>query len=69
MIDPGNLVKADDTVLTTIVSLDPIYAYFDVDERTQLRVPPHAASGQGEVVRGTPRARLARPGRRRGLSA
>ena len=36
MIDPGNLVKADDTALTTIVSLDPIYVYFDVDERTLL---------------------------------
>jgi RND family efflux transporter MFP subunit len=38
MIDPGNLVKADETILTTIVSLDPIYAYFDVDERTMLRL-------------------------------
>jgi RND family efflux transporter MFP subunit len=38
MIDPGNLVKADETILTTIVSLDPIYAYFDVDERTDLKL-------------------------------
>jgi RND family efflux transporter MFP subunit len=37
-IDPGNLVKADDTVLTSLVSLDPIYAYFDLDERTALRL-------------------------------
>jgi RND family efflux transporter MFP subunit len=37
-VDPGNLIKADDTILTNIVSLDPIYAYFDVDERTVLRV-------------------------------
>jgi RND family efflux transporter MFP subunit len=37
-IDPGNLVKADDTVLTSVVSQDPIYAYFDVDERTVLRL-------------------------------
>jgi RND family efflux transporter MFP subunit len=37
-VDPGNLVKADDTQLTTIVSLDPIYAYFDADERTTLRL-------------------------------
>jgi RND family efflux transporter MFP subunit len=36
-VDPGNLVKADDTVLTTIVQLDPIYATFDLDERTTLR--------------------------------
>jgi RND family efflux transporter MFP subunit len=38
MIDAGNMVRADDTPLTTIVSLDSIYAYFDVDERTMLRI-------------------------------
>lgn len=37
LVDPGNLVKADETSLTTIVSLDPLYVYFDVDERTMLR--------------------------------
>jgi RND family efflux transporter MFP subunit len=37
-VDPGNLVKEDDTVLTSVVDFDPIYAYFDVDERTTLRV-------------------------------
>jgi multidrug efflux pump subunit AcrA (membrane-fusion protein) len=36
-IDPGNMVKADETPLTTIVSLDPIYAYFDLDERSTLK--------------------------------
>jgi RND family efflux transporter MFP subunit len=36
-LDPGNLVKADDTALTSIVSLDPIYAYFDLDERSTLK--------------------------------
>jgi RND family efflux transporter MFP subunit len=36
LLDPGNLVKADDTVLTTIVSQDPVYAYFDLDERSTL---------------------------------
>jgi multidrug efflux system membrane fusion protein len=34
----GNLATQDQTVLTTVVSQDPIYAYFDVDERTMLRV-------------------------------
>ena len=38
MVDPGNLVQADTTPLTTIVSIDPIYAYFDIDERTLLRL-------------------------------
>ncbi|MBC8167863.1 MAG: efflux RND transporter periplasmic adaptor subunit, partial [Bryobacteraceae bacterium] len=32
-VTPGNLVRADDTVLTSIVSIDPIYFYFDIDER------------------------------------
>jgi RND family efflux transporter MFP subunit len=36
-IDPGNLVKADDTILTTLVTQDPIYVYYDVDERSLLR--------------------------------
>jgi RND family efflux transporter MFP subunit len=38
LIDPGNMVQADQTALTTIVTMDPIYAYFDEDERTMLRV-------------------------------
>lgn len=38
LVDPGNLVRADDTSLVTIVSLDPLYAEFDVDERTLLRI-------------------------------
>ena len=37
MVDPGNLVKADDTVLTSIVLLDPMYVYFFVDERSMLK--------------------------------
>jgi RND family efflux transporter MFP subunit len=38
LVDPGNLVQADQTPLTTIVSLDPMYVYFDIDERTLLRL-------------------------------
>jgi RND family efflux transporter MFP subunit len=38
LVDPGNLVRADESALTTIVSIDPIYGYFDVDERTVLRL-------------------------------
>jgi multidrug efflux system membrane fusion protein len=33
----GNLVNQDQTLLTTVVSLDPMYAYFDMDEPTLLR--------------------------------
>ena len=36
LVSVGNLVRADDTVLTTIVSLDPIDFYFDIDERQYL---------------------------------
>jgi RND family efflux transporter MFP subunit len=38
MVDPGNMVQADTTALTTIVSLDPMYLYFDIDERTVLKL-------------------------------
>jgi multidrug efflux system membrane fusion protein len=52
LVDRGNDVKAEDTILATIEQIDPLYAYFDVDERTTLRirdqfpdglVPPDAA--------------------------
>jgi membrane fusion protein, multidrug efflux system len=33
----GNLVVQDQTLLTTVVSLDPMYIYFDVDEGTVIR--------------------------------
>jgi RND family efflux transporter MFP subunit len=38
LVTPGNLITADQTVLTTLVSQDPMYAYFDVDEPTVLKV-------------------------------
>jgi multidrug efflux system membrane fusion protein len=34
----GNLVNQDQTLLTTVVSLDPIHVYFDIDEPTLLRL-------------------------------
>ncbi len=37
-ITAGNLVTADQTSLTSVVTLDPIYGYFDVDEHTMLRI-------------------------------
>jgi multidrug efflux system membrane fusion protein len=36
LVNIGNLVKADSTQLTTIASIDPIYAYFSVDELAAL---------------------------------
>jgi RND family efflux transporter MFP subunit len=37
LVNIGNLVQADSTELTTVVSVDPIYAYFNVDELAELR--------------------------------
>lgn len=37
-IMPGNLVNADATLLTTVKSIDPMYAYFNVEEPTVLRI-------------------------------
>ena len=37
-VDEENLIKADDTALTTIVQLDRLYATFDPDERTVSRI-------------------------------
>jgi RND family efflux transporter MFP subunit len=38
LLTVGNLVVANQTLLATVVSQDPMYAYFDVDERTVLHV-------------------------------
>lgn len=46
MVDPGNLVRADETAMTKIVSLDPLYAYFDIDERTLLRLRRLVSEGR-----------------------
>jgi len=49
----GNLVSAGDltggTLLTTIVSVDPMYAYFDVDEHTVLRVKQLIREGKAKT--------------------
>ena len=47
MVTPGNLVEAGPpaaTLLTTVVSLDPMYVYFDSDEQTYLRYANRARS-------------------------
>jgi RND family efflux transporter MFP subunit len=48
----GNLVQSGDqnggTLLTTIVSVDPMYAYFDVDERSVERIARFVRAGSGK---------------------
>ncbi|NBP89033.1 MAG: efflux RND transporter periplasmic adaptor subunit, partial [Planctomycetia bacterium] len=47
----GNLITQDNTTLTTIVSIDPIFVYFNVDEPTFLRLMNHAReSGRGPGI-------------------
>lgn len=45
----GNLVNQDQTLLTTVVSLDPMYAYFDMDEATLLNIL--RAINEGKIKR------------------
>jgi RND family efflux transporter MFP subunit len=51
-VDPGNMVVADNTILTTMVTEDPLYAYFDVDERTYLNLV-QSGLGMRELVNTT----------------
>ncbi|MFD0725066.1 efflux RND transporter periplasmic adaptor subunit [Lysobacter brunescens] len=37
MVTTGNLAQADGTLLTTVVSLDPVHVYFESDEQAFLR--------------------------------
>lgn len=53
MVDPGNLVQADITPLTTLVSVDPMYAYFDIDERTLLRLRRMTKKENSDSVAGS----------------
>lgn len=52
LISPGSLVQTDQTVLTTIVSLDPIDFYFDVDERRLLSYADTARSAGTQLQEG-----------------
>jgi multidrug efflux system membrane fusion protein len=53
MITVGNLVngnQGESTMLATIVSLDPIYCYFDVDESAILKYQQLARAGQQDQL-------------------
>jgi len=52
-ITPGNVVQAgppSPTLLTTIVSLDPIYVYFDTDEQSYLKYMHTSSAARGREV-------------------
>ncbi|BCH23037.1 MexE family multidrug efflux RND transporter periplasmic adaptor subunit [Mesorhizobium sp. L-8-3] len=52
LVSPGNLVQADSTLLTTIVSLDPIDFYFDIDERSAFAYARDARERGGSLQEG-----------------
>ena len=55
VVTVGNLIQSGDqgggTLLTTIVSVDPMYAYFDVDEHSVLRVRQMIREGKVKSAR------------------
>lgn len=51
LVTVGNLINADSTLLTTLVTTDPIYFYFDIDERSFLayqRLAQQGANSTGD---------------------
>ena len=59
-VTEGNLVQAgppDATLLTTVVSLDSMYLYFDSDEQTYLRYSGRAATAARHAAGGRAAAR------------
>lgn len=54
LITEGNLVNGNQgqsTLLTTIVSVDPLYCYFDADEQSMLKYQQLAREGKGDNIR------------------
>jgi membrane fusion protein, multidrug efflux system len=52
LVTEGNIVSADQTMLTTIVSLDPIYFSFTVDEKSFLKYQNSLGIGMGQTQQG-----------------
>jgi multidrug efflux system membrane fusion protein len=53
-LTPGNLVNQDVTQLTLVVSMNPMYVFFDMDEPTYLRMKRALAEGEISQPRLTP---------------
>ncbi len=58
LVTTGNLAQADSTLLTTLVSLDPVYVDFQSDEQTYLRYNQQA-HGDGAAAHNPVRVGLA----------
>ena len=59
LITTGNLAQADTTLLTTLVSLDPVHVYFESDEQTYLRYNELARKGERNQLHNPVRVGLA----------
>ncbi|MGB1409804.1 efflux RND transporter periplasmic adaptor subunit [Alloalcanivorax venustensis] len=51
LVTKGNLASADQTLLTTLVSVDPLYVYFDSNEDSAVRSGQSLEPGKTEPVR------------------
>jgi membrane fusion protein, multidrug efflux system len=47
LLTVGNLATADQSMITTVVSQDPVYVYFDCDEQSLLRYNANRSGSQG----------------------
>ncbi|HJR73925.1 MAG TPA: efflux RND transporter periplasmic adaptor subunit [Luteimonas sp.] len=59
MVTEGNLAQADSTLLTTLVSQDPMYVYFESDEQSFLRYQELARKGERASTKNPVRVGLA----------
>ena len=59
LVTTGNLAQADATLLTTVVSQDPVYVDFEADERAWLRYGQQTGDGERAVVRNSVQVGLA----------
>ena len=50
LVTTGNLAQADATLLTTVVSQDPVYVDFEADERAWLRYGQQAGDGSQAIA-------------------
>jgi multidrug efflux system membrane fusion protein len=59
LVTEGNLAQADTTLLTTVVSQDPVFVYFESDEQSFLRYAELARKGERSDTRNPVRVGLA----------
>lgn len=59
LVTEGNLAQADATLLTTVVSQDPVYVYFESDEQSFLRYAELARKGERDDTKNPVRVGLA----------